>query len=525
MGVCRGTCTSVHYTAPCPSRISAPRSVPKTSGRKLVLATSIAETSLTIEDVRIVVDGGKARRARFDAGRGMSRLVTEDVSRAEADQRRGRAGRTAPGVCYRLWTRGQDGARPAFAPAEIEVADLAGLALELAQWGGDDGLRFLTLPPAKALDDARALLAALGALDAEGRITPHGQDLVRLPLHPRLGHLVRRGGTGSARLAALLSERDPMRGAGMGVDLIPRLRALDTTDPRADAGVVARIRDEARRLKRHEDGPDLGPGAQASLAYPDRIALRRDGEAPRYLLSGGAGAAIGDGDPLGRLRLIVVTDLDGDRREAHIRGALAITEGELRAVHGDRIAWRDICRWSARTSRVEARRQEMLDALILDDRRWDDPPPAAVAEALCAGIRALGLEALGWSRAARLLRARIRYAGVADMSDEALLDTLEHWAAPYLTGIRDAAGLSRFDPSEALRSLVGWPGMAEVDRLAPQHWTSPLGRNLAIDYGGEMPEISVRLQEVLGTTRHPTIGQDGLPIRLVLLSPANRRSR
>jgi len=495
---------------------------PEPAGRKLVLATSIAETSLTIEDVRIVVDGGKARRARFDPARGMSRLVTEDVSRAEAAQRRGRAGRTAPGVCYRLWTRGQDGARPAFAPAEIEVADLAGLALELAQWGGAEGLRFLTPPPAKALEEARDLLAALGAVDGEGRITKHGRDLVRLPLHPRLGHLVRRGGAGSARLAAALAERDPMRGSGVGVDLMPRLRALDQRDPRADAGLIARVREEAKRLERHEAGPNLSPGAQASLTYPDRIGLRRTGDAPRYLMSGGSGAAMPEGDPMGALRLIVVTDLDGDRREARIRGALALTEAELRAVHGDRIAWRKTCHWSTRLSRVEARRQEMLDALILDDRRWDDPPPEAVARALCEGIRSLGLDALGWGRAARLLRARIRYAGVADVSDEALLDRLEDWAAPHLAGIRDAAGLARFDPAEALCAWVGWQGMADVDRLAPQHWTTPLGRKLAIDYGGDTPEIAVRLQEVLGTTRHPTVGSDRLPIRMVLLSPASR---
>jgi ATP-dependent helicase HrpB len=288
---------------------------PEAEGRKLVLATSIAETSLTIEDVRIVVDGGKARRARFDPTRGMSRLVTEDVSRAEADQRRGRAGRVAPGVCYRLWTRGQEGARPGFPPAEIEVADLSSLALELAQWGGAEGLRFLTPPPEKALAEAGALLTSLGALDAEGRITPHGRELVRLPLHPRLGHLLRKGGPGSAHLAALLSERDPMRGSDVGCDLTPRLRALDSRDTRADVAVIARIREEAKRLKRHEAGPPLSPGAQASLAYPDRIGLRRKGDAPRYLMSGGAGAAIAEGDPMGQARLLVATDLDGDRRE------------------------------------------------------------------------------------------------------------------------------------------------------------------------------------------------------------------
>jgi ATP-dependent helicase HrpB len=221
--------------------------------------------------------------------------------------------------------------------------------------------------------------------------------------------------------------------------------------------------------------------------------------------------------------LIVATDLDGDRREGRIRGALPVTEAELRALHGDRIAWHDNCRWSTRNNRVEARRQERLDALVLDDRRWVDPPPEAVASALCEGIRALGLEGLGWSRASRLLRARIRYAGVADVSDAGLLDALEHWACPISTASATARGSRGSIPVRGpARLLVGWQGMAEVDRLAPQHWTSPLGRSLAIDYGGDAPEIAVRLQEVLGTTVHPTVGPDRLPIRMVLLSPASR---
>ncbi|MCU4653200.1 ATP-dependent helicase HrpB [Roseibacterium sp. SDUM158016] len=494
---------------------------PETEGRKLVLATSIAETSLTIEDVRIVVDGGRARRARFDPGTGMSRLVTEPVSRAEADQRRGRAGRVAEGVCFRLWARGQEGSLPAFPPAEIEAADLAGLALELAQWGGAEGLRFLTPPPEAALTEARALLQDLGALDHAGRITAHGRELVRLPLHPRLGHLLRRGGPGSARMAALLAERDPLR--GQGADLALRLRALD--DPKglgADPAITARIREEAKRLKRHEAGDPMPPGAQAALAYPDRIGLRRPGEAPRYLLSGGTGAALPEGDPLGRERLIVATDLDGDRREARIRQAVALVEADLHMVHGDRIAWRETCRWSKREGRIEARRQEMLGALVLTDRPLTDPPPEAVAASICEGIRTLGLDALGWSKRARLLRARIGHARVRDVSDDALLAALEDWALPFLDGIRDAGGLGRFDPHDALRAWLGWEGMAEVDRLAPEHWETPLGRRLQIDYGGDAPEIAVRLQEVLGETVHPVIGPARVPIRLVLLSPAQR---
>ncbi|MHA7887112.1 ATP-dependent helicase HrpB [Roseicyclus sp.] len=494
---------------------------PTVGGRKLVLATAIAETSLTIEDVRIVVDAGRARRARFDPGSGMSRLVTDPVSRAEADQRRGRAGRVAPGVCYRMWTKGAEGALPAFPPAEIEATDLAGLALELALWGGAEGLAFLTPPPEGALAEARALLADLGALDAAGRITAHGRALARLPLHPRLAHMVLTGGPGAARLAALLAERDPLR--DRGTDLALRLRALD--DPGgmgADRGTIARIVQEAKRLKRHEGGTPLSLGAQAALAYPDRIGLRREGEAPRYVLSGGKGAILPEGDALAGQRLIVAVDLDGDRREARVRQAAAITEGELRALYGDRIAWVDACHWSKRHRRVEARQQERLGALVLDDRIWRDAPAEALQAALLEGIRDLGLEALNWSKSARLLRARVAVSGVADVSDAALLAALEDWAAPFLAKERSAADLARFDPTEALRAWLGYAALQEVERLAPAAWESPLGRSVAIDYSGEVPEVALRLQEVFGTTVHPVTGPDRVPLKMVLLSPAGR---
>jgi ATP-dependent helicase HrpB len=494
---------------------------PAAAGRKLVLATAIAETSLTIKDVRVVIDAGRARRARFDPGSGMSRLVTEAVSRAEADQRRGRAGRVAPGVCYRMWTRGAEGALPAFPPAEIEATDLAGLALELALWGGAEGLAFLTPPPEAALGEARALLAQLGGLDATGRITDHGRALARLPLHPRLGHMLLRGGPGSARLAALLAERDPLR--GQGSDLTLRLRALD--DPSgmgADRGVVARIREEAKRLKRHEAGPSLSPGAQAALAYPDRIGLRRSGDAPRYVLSGGAGAILPEGDALAGQRLIVATDLDGDRREARVRQAVALSEAELRALYGERIHWVDHCGWSKRHRRVEARQQERFGALLLDDRPWRDAPAEAVKAALLDGIRDLGLAALNWTPRARLLRARIAVSEVADVSDAALLAALEEWLSPWLTTERSAADLGRFDPAEALGAWLGHATLQEVDRLAPAAWISPLGRSIAIDYAGEVPEVALRLQEVFGTTTHPRIGPERVPLKMVLLSPAGR---
>ena len=491
---------------------------PLGTGRKLVLATAIAETSLTIEDIRVVVDGGRARRARFDPGSGMSRLVTEAVSRAEADQRRGRAGRVAEGVCYRNWTKASEGALPAFPPAEIETADLAGLALELALWGGLDGLRFLTPPPEGALAEAQSLLNGLGALDGADRITDHGRALAAMPLHPRLGHMLSLGGTGAAEMAALLAERDLLRGAG--ADLGLRLRAL--RDGTGDRATAARIRSETKRLRRFAAGSDQPPECLAALAYPDRIALRRKGEAPRYQLSGGGGAALDPGDTLAGQRLLVVTDLDGDRREARIRAAIPIAEAQIRDLFEDQIAWVETCAWSRRDREVQARRQERLGALALDDRQWRNPPEGAVLGALLDGVRDLGIEVFDWTEPSRRLRARIALAGLADVSDTGLLTALEDWAAPFLTGLSKAEQLRKWAPKQALEAWIGWDGMRQLDAIAPASWQSPLGRAVPIDYSGDVPEISLRLQEVFGATEHPWIGPDRVPLKLTLLSPAGR---
>ncbi|MFE3838474.1 ATP-dependent helicase HrpB [Pseudogemmobacter sonorensis] len=488
--------------------------------RKLVLATSIAETSLTLPDIRVVVDGGRARRARFDPASGMSRLVTERVSRAEAEQRRGRAGRVAEGICYRLWSRGEEGALAAFPPAGIEAADLAPLALELALWGASD-LPFLTPPPAAALAEARGLLHGLGALDEAGRITAHGRRLAALPLHPRLAHMLELAGPAAAPLAALLEERDPLRGAGP--DLALRLNAIDRPPPEASRPAIERIRQEAKRLARAA-GPgrkNLSLGQMAALAYPDRIGLRRRGEAPRYLLSGGKGALVAEGTALGRARLIVATDLNGDPREARVRQGTALAEAELREVHGARIRWREVVEWNSREGRIRALRQEALGALVLDERPWPDAPPEALARAAFEGLRETGLN---WSPAAARLRARIALARGPDWPEVGDADLLADggWILPFLGGARNVADLRRLDLAEPLRARIGWERMAEVDRLAPAHFTTPLGRQVPIDYEGEHPAISVRLQEMFGVTRHPVVGQDRLPLRVTLLSPAQR---
>ncbi|RVV99201.1 ATP-dependent helicase HrpB [Mesobaculum littorinae] len=502
---------------------------PLDGARKLVLATSIAETSLTIPDIRVVVDAGLARRARFDPGSGMSRLVTERVTRAEADQRRGRAGRVAPGVCYRLWTRGEDGALAAFPPAGIEAADLTRLALELALWGVSDpaDLPFLTQPPAAAFDEARALLRGLGALDETG-LTPHGRRLAGLPLHPRLAHMLQIAGGSAADLAALLSERDILKAAP--ADMTLRLAAL-TDKGRSGYDSLpaprARVQEEARRLSRAAPPGDaeepLTPAQAAALAYPDRIALHRPGEAPRFLLSGGKGARIDPADPLAGSRLLVVTDTDGDPREARIRQAFEIGEAALRAVPGMRPEWVDVCTWSRRAGRVVARQQERLGALVLDDRTWADAPRDAVARAMLEGVREIGLI---FPPGAARFRARVALlretgdAGMPDLSDAALMARIEDWLLPYLGGVRSAADWRRFDPEPALRAQLDWEAMQRLDREVPGGIDTPLSRTIPVDYAGEAPEIAVRLQEMFGVTRHPTVA--GRPLRVTLLSPAGR---
>ncbi|MDE4305214.1 ATP-dependent helicase HrpB [Phaeobacter gallaeciensis] len=513
---------------------------PAKSGRKVVLATSIAETSLTIDGVRVVVDMGQSRRARFDPGSGMSRLVTEKVTRAEATQRQGRAGRVSEGVCYRLWTKGEEGALAAFPPAEIASADLAGLALELALWGaGAEDLAFLTPPPEGALQEARNLLTLLGALDAQGRITTHGKALSALPLHPRLGHMLLRAGPDqaapAATLAALLAERDPLRGAPS--DLMLRLEALK--DPKAfqrkrphqlALPVVERIRAEARRLQQQQrktrsDAPvvsDLSAAGLAALAYPDRIGQRRKGDTPRYVLSGGKGAVLSPEDTLAAAPFLVALDTDGNPREAKIRMAVQIALSDIRALFADQIRWQGSCAWSKRDRRVVARSQERLGSIVLDDRIWKDVPPEAIAEAMLDGVRDLGLRLSGAAArlVARVELLRAHGHDLPDFSDDGLMATLADWLLPMLTGVKTAQDWKQFDLLPALRAALSWEQTQLLDREAPGHFVTPLGRKIPIDYGQEVPEIAVRLQEMFGVTRHPAVG--GVPLKVTLLSPAQR---
>jgi ATP-dependent helicase HrpB len=496
---------------------------PAPQGRKIVLATAIAETSLTIEGIRIVVDGGRSRRAEFNAASGMSRLVTTRVTQAEATQRAGRAGRMSAGAAYKLWTRGEDGALAAYPPAEIECDDLSAFALELALWGAQaDDLAFVTPPHEGRLNEAKALLQMLGALDGQNPITAHGRLLSKLPLHPRLAHMVVSGGKAAATLAAILAERDPLRGAPL--DLSHRMRAVagERVAGEVHHATLARVRQEAKRLSRHTapDGPqDIG--TLAALAYPDRIGLRRKGDAARFVLSGGKGAIAPDGDPLAGARLIVATDLDGDPREARIRQGTPLSEGALRSVFADQIAWHDNCVWSRREGRVEARRRERFGALILDDRAWSDAPQEQVAQAMIDGVAQLGLRPD--KAAARFLRRAALMQGQPDFPDfstDHLMATLHDWLLPHIGNVRSTADWERFDMVPALRARLDWDQQQALDRAAPAHFETPLGRRIAIDYDGETPQIAVRLQEMFGVTRHPSVA--GQPLQVTLLSPAQR---
>ena len=501
--------------------------------RKIVLATAIAETSLTIQDIRVVVDCGRARRARYDPSKGLQKLVTERVSKAEATQRAGRAGRIAPGRCYRMWARAEEGAMPGFAPPEIEISDLAPLALELAQWGSrPEDLAFLTAPPPGAWAQATSLLGQLGAL-SDGRLTPHGAALAKLPLHPRLAQMLLQAGPRAAPLAALLSDRDIL--STQNCDLTPALTALtrsagnkEQAGPIRDHSALDRIKQEAKRLSRLAPKGTreiaLSPAQCLALAYPERVAQRRPGPQPRYIMAGGKGAVLARDDSLANARYLVISDLGNPHfstgPDPKIRRALALSEAELREVFADQITWETLCHWSKRHRRVIANRSEMLGALSLTQEVWRDAPSEALAAAMVEGVQQMGLRL---PKAARLLQARVAAAPPGqfpDLSDTALLAAAPEWLAPYLTGLTTEQDWKAFDPLPALEAYIGWAALRQLEKIAPAHFTTPLGRKIAIDYSGDSPAIELRIQEIFGQTRHPMIGDH--PLKVTLLSPAHR---
>ncbi|GLQ33890.1 DEAD/DEAH box helicase [Amylibacter marinus] len=505
------------------------RAIEPSTSRKLVLATSIAETSLTIEDIRVVVDGGQARRARFDAGSGMSRLVTERVTRAEATQRMGRAGRVSAGTCYKMWTKGEEGGLLPFAPPEIHSSDLSALVLELAAWGTDDpsAMPFLDQPRPTDFSAAQDVLRQLGALDQGNRLTKAGEEMARLPVHPRMAKVLLSAQREAPRAVALMEARDILTSADSG-DLTLRWKALNNPRevPRVNLAARKRVLETAKRLK--GTGTDnLSLAQMAALAYPDRIGLRRTGKGARYLLSGGRGAEVADGDPLGASRMIVATDLDGGGANARLRLGIAITEAEVLGLYPERIETRQRCIWSKRERRVLAQEEVCFGALVLSAKNWKDCDGAAIGAAMLDGVLDLGLDCLPWSKASRLYLARINRlvsegADLPDCSPDALALRAQEWLLPHLSGIKTMDALAKLDMGMIVQGLLDWGQNELLNQLAPAHILAPTGTKLMVDYASEPPRISVRLQELFGMTTHPTIGPKRTALLIELLSPAHR---
>lgn len=517
--------------------------------RKVVLATNIAETSLTIDGVRIVVDSGLVRRLVFDPATGMSRLETERISRASADQRQGRAGRLSPGVCYRAWSADAQRSLAPFTPPEILAADLAPLALDLALWGARaaSDLTWLDSPPAAMLASARDLLARLEALDADGRITAHGREIAALSVHPRLAHMLLAGRSLrrvplAATLAAMLSERDLLRAgpAARDTDIRSRIDILvgAAGAGEADRGAVQRARRLARELARQlgDDSNGALDPAQAGLllafAYPDRIGRRRPGAEPRYTLANGRGAFFATADSISSQEFIVAVDLDDRERDARILLAAPVTGAEITQHFAERLVSETSIEWSAREEAVVARRVVRLDSLILEEEPLESIPPEAPRDAMLTGIRALGLATLPWDRAARDLQARMQFVRGLErqdtrdwpaVDDASLSASFATWLLPWLDGVTRRAHLARVPVATALRQLLSWDEQRKLDELAPTHLTVPTGSQIRIDYlddGG--PSIAVRLQEVFGLLQTPCIAGGAVRVTFKLLSPAQR---
>jgi ATP-dependent helicase HrpB len=517
--------------------------------RKVVLATSIAETSLTIEGIRIVVDAGHARVPRWSPRTGMTRLETVRVTRASADQRRGRAGRTAPGVCYRLWAEHEQTHLLPFAAPEIMDADLAPLTLDLAAAGVADAaeLPWLDPPPPAALAGARELLEQLGALDARGRLTSRGERMASLAMHPRLAHMLLEAdalGLGglACDLAALLGERDILRGHAPDADLRLRVAMLREGGSvpggaEVDRDALRRARAEARhwrgRLRALHGHDDVdATGLVLAFAYPDRIAQRRAGAGAagaRYLLRGGGGAHFTEAQPLARDEYIVAAELDGRRPESRIFLAAPIALAEIELHFADQIEREASVIWDAGARAVIARERVRLGALVLREGPLRAPDPDLVRVALLEGLTRAGVAALPWSDAARALRQRVAFLrrldpAWPDLSDDALAESLgDEWLGPRLDGVRRPEELRRLDLAAMLLERLPRDRRAALESLAPTHVAVPSGSRVPIDYSDPgAPALAVRLQEMFGLADTPRIAGGRVPLTLHLLSPAHR---
>ncbi|MFO0698968.1 MAG: ATP-dependent helicase HrpB [Nitrospira sp.] len=525
--------------------------------RKVVLATSIAETSLTIEGVRVVIDSGKLRQPRFDPRSGLTRLDTIRVTQDSAEQRRGRAGRLEPGLCYRLWTEREQATLTAHRSPEILEADLAPLLLDLAQWGTQNpmDLSWLTPPPAAAIAQASDLLIRLAAFTPDGHLTDHGRTMSELPLHPRLAHMLLKAvphglAVQACRLAALLSERDILRRSDeqYSVDLRLRLDALlgdyeSTSGLPVDRAAVQRLKQTAELWRRQLagllgrlqqiDDRDLSQttGLLLALAYPDRIAKRQPGDEPRYLLTNGRGARFLRPDPLSNEPFLVIADLDGAMQWAGIHLAAPITAQDIELLYSDQIVEEQSVTWDERLGAVRASRRQQLGSVVLAEEGLSRPDPDLCTAALIQGIRQAGLHILSFSPELLQWRARVAWlkhleepdSNWPDVSDEALDNNLETWLGPYLTGLTTLDRVTRLDLSTPLHALLSYEQQRLLDRLAPTHITVPSGSRLRIEYDrSDLPILAVRLQEMFGCQETPRVAGGKVPVMLHLLSPAKR---
>lgn len=512
--------------------------------RKVVLATNVAETSVTIEGIRVVIDAGQVRVARFDERRGMDVLVTERVSQASAEQRRGRAGRLSEGVCYRLWGKDEQGLQRAFADPEILVADLLPFALELALWGVREpsDIPLPTLPNAEAYARARELLAELDALDAQGRVTPRGREMAGLGLHPRLAALVLAGrdqglASCACALAAILSEDDPLRSqpGDPQCDIGLRLALWQQGGGDSRRGAFERLKQLARQLAQRlrvkfsdseVDHPEAG--ALLAHAFPDRVAQRRPDSRHRYLLANGRGVQLGNADSLAGSDYLVVLDISGQGHEPHARLAARVSLEEVRSTLAAHIHNEACIEWSEARGAMEVDQRQCLGALVLRRERLPKPWPPAVAEAFLAVLRERGIGRLPWRDNALSLRGRLQWLHQCaperwpDVSDEALLASLGEWLGPFLTDVYSLSALEQVDLHAALLSLLEWSQQQALEKEAPASWPLPTGRAVTIDYahpGG--PRLSARLTECYGLKQTPTL-LCGQKLLIELLSPADR---
>ena len=503
--------------------------------RKIVLATSIAETSITIQGVRMVVDCGLARVPRYEPDVGVTRLETVRVSRAAADQRRGRAGRTEPAVCYRLWDEPQTAALEPFARPEILAADLSSFALDLAAWGaGPEQLAFLDPPPRGAMAEARALLEELGAIDGDGRISAEGKLLRRLPLPPRLARMVvdaARDGAAAiaAEIAALITERGL---GGDDVDLRERLTALHRDRaPRArDARAMAqRWAQAAPEESNAAGGDEASAGALVALAYPERVAKNRGGASGAFLLVNGRGATVDPASPLAREPFLAVAELTGTAAHGRILSAAPVTLAEIEQRFADRITTREDIIFDAASASLRARRSRRLGAITLAEQPMPVAPNETTAQKLADGIAGLGIARLPWSKALQHWRDRVMFLRASeddewpDLSDASLARTAAEWLTPLVADKTALGEITADKLNNALRTLVPWPLQRRLDAEAPTHFEAPTGSQVPIDYEAEGgPKIAIRVQELFGLDRHPAVAGGRVPLVIELLSPAHR---